>query len=454
MATTTPNNSAEIKDRLGDTIGEVVKDAIFNLISSDAGFLDEIKAKSAGTRTPGQKVQDGINVILNNGRTRMGVDMSFKDYITSNEIKPFIPQIISNIIQMPQEPTAQLYKRLTPINIPENQVVSFPSIGGLPEAEDMGEAEQYPTMSKFEMQGSMSVVTGKVGLKVSFTDDAWKLSESASQFHLLGILLGGLGKALERTKERKAANFLLRQGRVAFDNITAGARRTTGRDSLGVLNGTMTAGDIIQVWSEMLADGFMPDLMIIHPLAFPMFLRDPELRSWTFQNGGAAAMSKIWQTPQGNSGFQNFAQNVPQLHRRHDAMTELSNMATKAFPNQLPFMMEPLVTPYGFYSAASGNYPAHVDIIIADSRYLGYLVNQGGVNSGEWVTPETDFRNFKVSEKYAFATELNGAAIRVIRGVPVDKYAFDFVNKFSYVPTFDDNIDLDGFPVGDTIYGS
>ena len=443
-------------EQAGLAIAQVMEDK-FRQILDEAGVKSFVQ--EFGTQDEDKSgdnfnayVQDTSFAIMNGGRTRDGGQLeSVNDLFTMEEAKVLIPRAITNIITLPAEPSMVITPLFKKITIGPAQEISFPSIGALPDAQDMGETEQYPVIGRFDMDGTITAKAGKVGLKAMFTEKFFEINNGPAQFNILSIILTEINRAFARTKERKAVGALLEQGTTAFDNIRVNGRRTTGRDSAGALNGTLTPEDILRVYTEMINDGFMPNMLICHPLAWPMFMQD-DMRRYSSMSHGTPPMSQLFQTHKGEPGFPKFNQNsINPLQRMHAPIPELATTFTEAFQGIMPFGLRPVVTPHMPFWSPTATRPSVTDMFIVDSNYIGYLFEEDALKRTEWVDPEKDIRNFGLKERYCFATDLQGRAIRKIRGVSVDRYAFNFRDRFRYTPTFAQPIALDddgitGFP--------
>jgi hypothetical protein len=82
---------------------------------------------------------------------------------------------------------------------------------------------------------------------------------------------------------------------------------TTGRNYKGQLNGSMTVDDIFDMYAAVLLNGFVPDTMLVHPMAWLMWVKDPVLREFAIQAGGGSFFAQFTGNPavQGNN-FYNF----------------------------------------------------------------------------------------------------------------------------------------------------
>lgn len=108
------------------------------------------------------------------------------------------------------------------------------------------------------------------------------------------------GNALARHKEENIFSFITSLGVPVFD--TDIARRTTGytgndrsikglptgRNHKGQFNGSMTVDDVFDMFAATMLNGFIPDVMLIHPMAWLMWVKDPVMREFAIQAGGGS----------------------------------------------------------------------------------------------------------------------------------------------------------------------
>ena len=69
----------------------------------------------------------------------------------------------------------------------------------------------------------------------------------------------------------------------------------------------MTVDDIFDMYAAVLLNGFVPDTLLVHPMAWLMWVKDPVLREFAIQAGGGSFFAQFTGNPavQGNN-FYNF----------------------------------------------------------------------------------------------------------------------------------------------------
>ena len=136
------------------------------------------------------------------------------------------------------------------------------------------------------------------GLVVKVTQEDIKYS----RWDLIRAHITQAGLALQRAKEKLIFQVFEDAGAVIFDNNdamnggTSGTEpvasvkgRGTGRDRFGNKNGSLTYEDYVDMVSLMIANGYSPNVLLIHPLALPIFQKDPILRHAGVINGNPEA---------------------------------------------------------------------------------------------------------------------------------------------------------------------
>lgn len=69
----------------------------------------------------------------------------------------------------------------------------------------------------------------------------------------------------------------------------------------------MTVDDIFDMYAAVLLNGFVPDTLLVHPMAWLMWVKDPVIREFAIQAGGGSFFAQFTGNPavQGNP-FYNF----------------------------------------------------------------------------------------------------------------------------------------------------
>jgi hypothetical protein len=320
---------------------------------------------------------------------------------------------------------------LTRIASTGGQTVTLGNLGAGLTAADIPEGGEYPER-QLQMGGAtVTASVGKSGLAVSITEEMI----ARSQFDVIGMHLRKAGQALARHKEVKIFNFIRSIGTTIFDNVSGAASLKgvmTGRNLAGSGNGSVTMDDIFDVYAHILMQGFMPNAMLMHPLTWTMFVKDPTLRMFALANGGGTFFA-TWTgnpnalAPWGGNGLgvspgQNLVVGPSTASGGGAAdggtaspLTAFSQLMTSAptLPSYFNAPMAILVSPFVPYDPVK----KLTDIYMFDAANLGVLIVEEDVTTEEWTDPARDIRKIKLREKYGIGILNEGHAIGVLKNV-------------------------------------
>jgi len=365
-----------------------------------------------------------------------GKKLTLKDALAMWEAPLFIPKVINNSIQEAVEPmliATKLLQRM-PYNGPGAHVDMPLVFGALDGDFEIGELESRPELRVTFAGGSQIAKMGKYGLSVKFTDEVLKYSS----FDVVSMVLRQATKALVRNKEEKAFNMWYHLAKVTHDNLSpsnSAFGTTTGRDLSGALNGTITMDDVFEMYAQVLAHGWTPNMILVHPLTWLMFVQDAQLRvfaqmarspffgsQWTGNpavqdfpgsfggEGYSGGQYRTWPSaPIGNNSDGAALPNTP---------ADFSQNLTSApvLPNYFGLPMTVVVSPFVPYNASTNT----TSILMADSNELGFYFEEMALSTSEWTDPETDILKINLTEKYMIRPKNRGLGLAIAKNVVVD----------------------------------
>lgn len=358
--------------------------------------------------------------------------IKLKDALSTTNAPIFIPQTITNIIKEAVEPLMIGTSLLTRINYVSGQTITFPATGAMV-AYDMAEGQEYQEQG-FAMGGSTVIANiGKTGMAVKLSEE---MIEN-SQFDIIGMLLRSAGKAMARHKEEKIWNYINALGTPLFDNAQPTQSLfgvTTGRDLQGAANGSITLDDIFDGFGQLVLQGYTPNLLILNPLAWTMFVKDPQMRAFVQANGGGSwfggwSGNPAGQAPWGASsmgglGLAGGQSLMPAMTSTGVASPSgLTASLLPAYPQtinsapQLPPQMnipfQIVVSPYVPYDPLKKT----TTVIIASRGDIGAIAVKEDLRIEEWRDPKVDMLKIKLREKYAISILNEGLGCGVFRNV-------------------------------------
>ena len=359
----------------------------------------------------------------NNGQMLDGDNtrVEMKDAISVPNAAMFLPKVVSNIVKEAAEPLLVGTSLLQRIEYHAGQTITFPAVGALVAA-DIAEGQEYPER-QLQMGGATVTATiGKSGVAVKVTDEMVKYS----QYDVIGMHLRAAGRALARHKEQKIFNYINSMGVVCFDNATPANSLfgvTHGRGLDGSANGSVVMDDIFDAFGQIIAQGWMPDTLLMHPLTWIMWIKDPVLRAFALAAGGGTYFASWKGNPQGRAPWDNSSQGGlgvaagQNIDPSSDPLTAYSQNINSApvLPSYFPIPFRIIVSPFVPYNPVTKT----TDIMIFDSANLGALIVDEDAMTEEFDDPARDIRKIKIRERYAIAILNEGQAIGTLKNVYV-----------------------------------
>lgn len=353
------------------------------------------------------------------------------DALGTTESQIFIPRVLTTIVREATEPvivlSTQVFKRL---RVPAmTTVINFPSVGAI-EAFDIAENQEYPSQ-KLDGAGYTIAKIGKTGVKVSLTEELIRYSG----FDMMGLHVRAAGRAMARLKEVKAANILTTKGVQSFNNTTPSLGthgNTTGRDINTLGNNTIILQDIFQMYADLVNRGFIPTDIICNPMGWLLFAREPSMRAWAFQNGGALFQAVTGQPGRGEP------RETPNLGPSSGGGTTFGTINQASTQGQLVRALFPanigmIVSPFVAFTNAA---PDTTDIYLVDRDEVGVMVQDEDVVTERFDDPTRDVTNIKFRERYGLAVSNGGEGIASAIGVAIARgYDFESGARLTISPT-------------------
>jgi hypothetical protein len=319
--------------------------------------------------------------------------VSVKEALTTADANILIPKTIETVMLDAAEPEYLASQFLRTINLSEGRSMEFINFGAI-RAFEIGEAQEYPEqtldMARFG-GGSTEVKVKKYGLKVKITDEMI----NDSQWDVIGMHLEAAGRAMARKKEEVIFNEFSKHGHVVFDGYKADIDPSfapTGRGFDGTLNGTLSAQDFIDMCTSIMASGFTPTDVIMHPLCYSLFAQNDALM-------GLMGMPAF-----GGSSVQ--AQGIDlSIPAKGQAYNLPVRGLTLHFSPYVPF--DEVQKKFDFY--------------IIDRNNVGVLLVKDAISTEQFDDPTRDIQALKVKERYGVGILNGGYGIAVAKNIKFAK---------------------------------
>lgn len=352
-------------------------------------------------------------------------NLSIEDAVSSSDIAPLLPQAMVEIMVEAQEPlmvTSMLFDRVP--HEGGTQVYWMPATGAIT-AEDIAEGQNYPEKSLNIGGATQQASIGKVGLQLAFTEETLRYS----RWDIMGMHIRAAGRAFARKREMKGFDHIRALGQPVFDNRapTRSILGTTGGRSItGAGNGAIVMDDLFDMYAQILHQGYMPDTLLMHPLTWIMFVKDPTLRMFTLQSGGGTMFASYTGDPRSRFQGPGAPRVLPQgadvnvgqpLNGPSSDLGQFSQTLTSApqIPGFFPYPLRIVVSPFMRFDPAT----KLTDIMMFDSKVLGAFIEDEALTTDEWNDPRNDIRRMKFRERYGLMIYEQGLGIATARNIRV-----------------------------------
>lgn len=357
-----------------------------------------------------------------------GQRVQMQDILNTANAGPLLPKVIVSIIKEAQEPLLVGTSLLDRLPYKYGQTVVFPAMGAMV-ADDIPEGGEYPEHQPQLGGATVTANVGKVGMAFGFTEEMLRYS----QFDLMSLYMRHAGRAMARHKEKKIFDHILSMGVTCFDNADPAASIfgvTTGRGLDGSANGSLVMDDLFDVLAQLMHQGFMPNTILVHPLTWLMWVKDPTMREFAIQTGGGTFFQR-WQGevarqygpdngPQGKLGLSGGQQIIPGSAvsgETASGLAEYNQTMTGApsLPSYFPFPFRVIVSPFMPFDPET----LLTDVIVFQGGELGAMLVDEELTTDEWTDPRVDVRKVKLRERYGLGIYNEGLGIGLLRNVKV-----------------------------------
>ena len=304
--------------------------------------------------------------------------------LTTADANILMPKVIQQVVTEAAEAQMLATKFFRRINLTEGRSMEFVHFGAI-RAFEVGEAQEYPEQTLNLTKdgiGGVDVRVRKYGLKIAITDEMI----SDSQWDVVGLHLEAAGRALARLKEENAFREFSRHGHVVFDGKLYKPGEygyPTGRGFDGELNGTLTADDMLDMATSIMAAGYNATDIIMHPLCWSLFAKNAFLEG-----------TKVAAFGQGTGGRD-----------------------PKEFTTSNALGINVEFSPYVPFDQANKTF----DFYIIDRNNIGVIVVKDDVSTEQFDDPSRDIQNLKLKERYGLGVLNGGLGIAVARNIAFKK---------------------------------
>ena len=378
---------------------------------------------------------DLYEIVSNNGYNSDGVRFEIKDALATADTPQLLGQIYTEVLQELIQLQAIGQRLVQTIRHDEisGESTSFKWIGAgnIPNVE-RAESGEYPEFTI--AAGKSATVRAQFlqrGLVVKITQEDIKYS----RWDIIRAHITQAGLALQRAKEKLIFQVFEDAGAVIFDNndpMNGGAGtdpansvkgRGTGRDRFGNKNGSLTYEDYIDMVSLMVSNGYSPNVLLIHPLALPIFQKDPILRHVGFVNGNPEAF--LNSNLNSTNAYKNGTVDTWKKQQRKangnsqvlsDDEVNLLSTSTPNLPSYHPLSGLTIIASHMVpYDAVTKT----TSLILVDTSASAILNEQVPLTVDSWEEQSREIYVVRIKEAYSVDVIDEGRGIAVAKNIPL-----------------------------------
>ena len=386
------------------------------------------------------------SIVRNNGfDPETERNMSMQDAMDLPSAAIMIPRVLTQFVQEGVEPMLVGTSLLQRIEYQPGMQTVFPAIDTL-SAREVGDGMALPVFN-IHMAGGQSM-----GLTVKRHGLALRVNNrfvEQSTWPWMQYWMRLAGYALARHKEERIFGFINSLGAVAFDNAVAARKsnadsagykqpvlgHTTGRNLKGQYNGSTTMDDIFDMYAMILLQGYIPDTILMHPMSFLMWVKDPVMREFALAAGGGSFFGQftgqVGKAYQGQYNWNGLGQGLGQTGQYSNGQLVGGQQATveglpqkqttaPVIPGYMGIPFRIVVSPFVYFNPENKT----TTFTMFDSKSLGCLIVDKDPHVISWDEPQYSIHNVGIEEAYGFAVVNEGQGIAVAKNVRVRSNEF------------------------------
>lgn len=314
------------------------------------------------------------------GKTSKENRVNVSEALTTADANLMIPKVISQVVTEAAEPMLLASQFFQKVQLNEGRSMEFIHFGAI-RAFEIGEGMEYPNQTlNLTKQGigTVDVKVKKYGLKVQITDEMI----SDSQWDVIGLHLKAAGRAMARKKEEVIFEEFNRHGHVVYDAKLFSPGQEgfpTGRGFDGNFNGTLTAEDLVDMAVSIMAAGFTPTDIVMHPLCWSLFAKNAALEGASI---GAFGQGTNINDP-------------------------------KAFNTSNALGLNVIFSPFVPFDQVNKTF----DFYIVDRNNVGVILVKDDISTEQFDDPLRDIQTLKIKERYGVGILNGGLGLSVARNI-------------------------------------
>jgi hypothetical protein len=371
---------------------------ILNRYGAHLAKMDrEERARTVTEYIKTEKILTELLTLSNRPKTVPNLPMM--ETVHSADFKVLFPKVVTSVLQKPKEGNYIGQSMLSrTINVDAAvRIIEFNTMGPLRAfelAETQEAKEQDPSFGKQITEFRIK----RYGLKLEFALDV--IENSA--WDIVALYMDEANNALRRKKEELIFTQFEARSVEIFDNSEPSTDKwTSGLASNGVTkNATYGHEDLIDMMAALAGNGYNPSDVLLHPLAWAIWAKDPFLRFQLLHQGG-------------------IGQTLGDFTGTDETMSAAAWIPFGVGVIVSPFVTTALNTNVGTGSATGGTFN-YTSIYVIDRNNTGVVVMQRSApRVVEWENPARDIRSMQFDERYSVDLINGGRGSTVAKNVKI-----------------------------------
>lgn len=329
--------------------------------------------------------------------------LDMREALQTGDMSILFPKAISDVLIKPREPIMIGQTLLSrTVQAPGVRSLELPMLGAL-RAFDVAEGQEYPEVQPSIGERFIEVRTNKTGLMLNISEDVLK----DSMWDILGIMVEAAGFAMMRYKEQKIFNEAIANGHVVFDNTVDDPKYwTAGRGRDQKPNFSVAFDDFIDTMGAIVSHEYIPTDIVMHPMAWMVFAKDPVLRAQFLTQGQIG--QTVWK-------------NIPNFNQSANVPWNVGYQVTPFMPmaNKELKKVNSGGTALESSTAYASTFTTDVMVLDRNSSVVVLQKEPMMMESYEDFTRECTKTKFR--EKYGIGVMNNGRSIALIKNVRLEQ---------------------------------
>jgi len=338
-----------------------------------------------------------------------------KEALATPDADWWIPRVVSDVVRQAAEPVLVGTQLLQTVRLAQGRSMEFPALGAI-KAFELSEGQPYPEQDL----AALTKVEGRVskkGVKINITDEMI----SDSQWDVIGLHLKAAGRAMARLKEEIIFNDFNNLLTTVIDNANVNFPNSTGM-SIGAPphpNGSFALDDLIDLIAQLVANEYQPNTIVMHPLAWTIFAKDPIMRNAAYFGSAQSWNSKPQSMTEGGAPA-----NTSQSYINTVSPFGMTVLCSPFIPfstttvNALDVEVQEGLLDDGYELTDTVNITS---IFVIDRQNVGIMLVKEDVSTEKFDNPIRDIQSLKLKERYGITILDDGHAGVVAKNIVLTK---------------------------------